>query len=190
MRNDDQRLRKVLIEAELYNEKQDYDSAFELLSSELQEMPDNKDLLYSRALVAEKIDKLDVMEQDLKKIISQNPDDVSALNALGYTLVDRTERYAEAQEYLEKAIQLKPNEAVILDSYGWLQFKLNNYEVAYDYLKRAYSLQKENEIAAHLIEVLWRMGRTKESLKLYKKTIKNSPSDKYLLEVGKKYFNR
>ncbi|MGR9116815.1 MAG: tetratricopeptide repeat protein, partial [Gammaproteobacteria bacterium] len=139
VKTEDQKLRSLLVEAELYNEQKQYSKAFELLSDALEDMPEQKDLLYTRALVAERIDRLDVLELDLKKILAQYPEDVSALNALGYTLADRTQRYLEAQQYLEKAIGLKPDEAVIIDSYGWLQFKLNNLDVALDYLQRAYS---------------------------------------------------
>ena len=189
VKNDDQRLRAVLVEAELYNEQKQYSKAFELLSDALQEMPDQKDLLYTRALVAERIDRLDVLELDLKKILAQHPDDVSALNALGYTLADRTPRYLEAQKYLEKALSLEPDEAVIIDSYGWLQYRLKNLDVALDYLQRAYSLQQENEIAAHLIEVLWGLGRKDEARKLFDQVIKIAPNDEYLLDVQKRILN-
>ncbi|GAB4256047.1 MAG: proteolytic complex protein LbcA [Methylomicrobium sp.] len=185
-RTDDERLRLVLLKAELHNEQKEYFEAFDVLSKALEEMPDQKELLYTRALIAERIDKLDVLEQDLRKILEKYPDDVSALNALGYTLVDRTDRYQEAQVFLEKALSLQPDEAVIIDSYGWLQFKLGNYQKALEYLQRAYSKQQENEIAAHLAEVLWVLGRQEEARKLFEQTIKVSPDDEYLLDFKRR----
>lgn len=185
-KNADQSLRVVLIEAELYNGLKEYAKTFDLLSEAIASSPEQKELLYTRALVAERIDKLDVMEQDLKKILEKTPDDVSALNALGYTLVDRTNRYEEARQYLEKALKLQPDEAVIIDSYGWLLFKMNNLELALEYLQRAYSLQQENEIGAHLAEVLWAMGRKAESKKLFDQLIKSAPDDEYLLDFQKR----
>ena len=189
VKSKDQRLRSLLLEAELYNAQKQYNKAFDLLSNALEEMPGQKDLLYSRALVAERLDRLNVLELDLKKILTEYPDDVGALNALGYTLVDRTERYAEAQKYLEKALSLQPDEAVIIDSYGWLEYKLNHLDKALDYLRRAYSLQHENEIAAHLIEVLWSLGRKEEARKLFEKAIKAAPDDEYLLDIQKRILN-
>ena len=103
--------------------------------------------------------------------------------------MDRTERYAEAQKYLEKALSLQPDEAVIIDSYGWLEYKLNHLDKALDYLRRAYSLQHENEIAAHLIEVLWSLGRKEEARKLFEKAIKAAPDDEYLLDIQKRILN-
>lgn len=185
-RSADERLRALLLEAELLNEQKLYIKSFELLSKAIEEMPDQKELLYTRALVSERIDRLDVLEQDLRKILSQYPDDVSALNALGYTLVDRTDRYQEAQVYLEKALEIQPDEAVIIDSYGWLMFKLGDYEKALEYLQKAYSKQQENEIAAHLAEVLWVLGRQNEARKLFEQAIKNSPEDEYLLDFQRR----
>jgi tetratricopeptide (TPR) repeat protein len=111
------------------------------------------------------------------------------LNALGYTLVDRTRRYDEAQKYLDKALSLEPDEAVIIDSYGWLQYKLNNLDAALEYLQRAYSLQQENEIAGHLLEVLWRLERKDEARELFDRVIKDAPDDEYLLDIQRRIFN-
>lgn len=185
-RSDDEKMRALLLEAELYNEQKLYIKSFDLLSKAIEEMPEQKELLYTRALVSERIDRLDVLEQDLRKILARYPDDVSALNALGYTLADRTDRYEEALIYLEKALELQPDEAVIIDSYGWLQFKLGNYEKALEYLQRAYSKQQENEIAAHLAEVLWMLGRQEEAKKLFNQSIKQSPDDEYLLDFQRR----
>ncbi|MGR9051127.1 MAG: tetratricopeptide repeat protein [Gammaproteobacteria bacterium] len=189
-KNEDQQVRIVLLEAELYNDRKQYEKAFEFLTQALEERPEQKDILYARALVAERLDRLDILELDLKKILEKHPDDFSALNALGYTLADRTQRYPEALEYLEKALSLQPDEAVVIDSYGWLQYKLNNPEKALGFLERAYSMQKENEIAAHLIEVLWALGRSKEAGKLFHKVYEDAPDDEYLLKLKKQFFDK
>lgn len=182
-----QRLRILLVKAEMYNETGEYQQAFELLTDALQSHPDSRDLLYTRALVAERLDRLDVLEGDLLKILDKNPDDAGALNALGYTLVDRTNRYEEAKTYLETALRLQPDEAVIIDSYGWLQYKLGNTEEALQYLQQAYDKQPENEIAAHLAELLWVMGEREKARRLIEKASQKSPDDRYLLEFKKRF---
>ncbi|MDP2904236.1 MAG: tetratricopeptide repeat protein, partial [Methylovulum sp.] len=185
-----QTVRILLLQSELYNQQKQYQKAFDLLTAALVERPDEKDLLYTRALMAERIGKFDLLEADLKKILAKNPDNAEALNALGYTLVDKTDRYAEAERYLKRALELTPGEAVIMDSYGWLQFKLGNLSKALDYLQRAYAKQQENEIAAHLAEVLWMMGRKDEARKLFREAVKNAPEDEYLLDFKKRILDK
>ena len=184
-----QKLRIQLAQAELYNQQKQYVQAFNLLTKALTDSPEQKELLYTRALIAERLGKQDVVEADLKKILVQEPDNVEALNALGYTLLSKPERYAEAEKYLQKALRLQPNEAVIIDSYGWLQFKLGNTEKALEYLQQAYQKQQENEIAAHLAEALWVSGRKDEARELFNKAIKDSPEDEYLLDFQRRILN-
>jgi len=184
-----QKLRLLLLQAELYSQQKQYDKAFNLLTEALVDFPDQKELLYTRALMAERVNKPDIVEADLKKILAIDPDNVEALNALGYTLLNRPERYADAEKYLQKALRLEPNAAVIIDSYGWLQFKLGNTEKALDYLQQAYEKQQENEIAAHLAEVLWALGRKDEAKKLFNEAIKNAPDDEYLLDFQRRILN-
>ncbi len=185
----DQKLRILMGKAELYNQLGKYQEAFDALTSALKDVPDNRDVLYARALIAERLGKLDVLESDLHKILQKKPDDVGALNALGYTLVDKTNRYDEAEKYLDQALKLQPDEAVIIDSYGWLQFKRGNYDQALFYLRKAYEKQPENEIAAHMAEVLWVMGDKKEAKELFDKAYKKSPDDEYLLEFKKRFLS-
>lgn len=184
----DQHLRILMMKAELYNQWGKYQEAYDVLSVALQDAPDNRDVLYARALIAERLGKLDVLETDLLKILAKKPDDVGALNALGYTLTDRTERFDEAEKYLLKAIQLQPDEAVIIDSYGWLQFKRGKYDLALEYLKKAYEKQQENEIAAHIAEVLWTTGKEKEAKAFFELIFKKFPEDEYLLKFKKRFF--
>jgi tetratricopeptide (TPR) repeat protein len=184
-----ERLDILLLRAEIYNEQKDYQKAFDLLTDALKSNPDHRDLLYSRALIAEKLDKLSVLEEDLKKILQKHPDDASTLNALGYTLVDRTERYQEAETYLEQAIKLKPDEAVIIDSIGWLRYKQGNTSEALKHLRIAYEKQPEGEVAAHLAEVLWVMGKRNEAEQVFDEAIKKSPDDEYLLRFRQQFLD-
>ncbi len=179
-----------LLKAEFYNDQKKYQKAFEVLSDVLKDSPEHRDLLYTRALIAEKLNKLTIVEEDLKKIISLDPNDASALNALGYTLVDRTDRYEEAEKYLLQAIKIQPEEAVIIDSLGWLQFKLGNTEEALNYLRDAYKKQPESEIAAHLAEVLWVQGKKTEAIEIYQRALKKSPDDEYLLKFKQRFLDQ
>ena len=181
-----QKLRLLLVQAELYSQQKQYEKAFNLLTEALVDFPDQKELLYTRALMAERVNKPDIAEADLKKILAMDPDNVEALNALGYTLLNKPDRYADAEKYLQHALSLEPDAAVIIDSYGWLQFKLGNNEKALDYLQQAYEKQPENEIAAHLAEVLWVLGRKDEARKLFNKAIKDAPDDEYLLDFQRR----
>ncbi|MFI3156492.1 MAG: tetratricopeptide repeat protein [Methylococcaceae bacterium] len=181
-----QKLRIILMRAGLFGQQEQYEKAFKLLTDALADQPDQRDLLYTRALMAERIKKPDVLEADLKKILAQYPDDAEALNALGYSLLDNAGRYAEAEKYLQHALKLQPNEAVIMDSFGWLQFKLGKLEQALDYLERAYAKQPESEIAAHLSEVLWVLGRKDEAKKIFNKAMKKASDDEYLLDFQKR----
>ena len=184
-----QKLRLLLVQAELYNQQKQYENAFNLLTKALAEFPDQKELLYTRALMAERVNKPDVVEADLKKILATDPDNIEALNALGYTLLSKFNRYTEAEKYLQHALKLAPDEAVIIDSYGWLQFKLGNNEKALSYLQKAYEKQQEQEIAAHLAEVLWVLGRKDEAKKLFNKALKDAPNDEYLLDFQRRILN-
>ncbi|MDI1230602.1 MAG: tetratricopeptide repeat protein [Methylobacter sp.] len=181
-----QKLRIILMQAGLFSQQKQYEKAFGLLSGALASQPDQRDLLYTRALMAERINKLDILETDLKKILVKYPDDAEALNALGYSLLANTGRYVEAEKYLLHALKLQPDEAVILDSFGWLQFKLGKLEQAKSYLERAYAKQQESEIAAHLAEVLWRLDRKEAARKIFNEAIKKAPEDEYLLEFQKR----
>jgi len=182
-----QRLNIVLLHVEIFSEQKKYQQAFDLLTKSLLDFPAHRDLLYSRALIAEKIDLLYVLEADLKDILQAHPEDVSVLNALGYTLVDRTERYEEAEVYLQQALDLKPNEAVIIDSMGWLKFKQGKSSEALVLLREAYAKQAENEIAAHLAEVLWFVGNKDEARAVFGGALKRSPEDEYLLKFQQRF---
>lgn len=182
-----QKIRVTLIQAEIYSQQKQYDKAYNYLTEALNVSPDQEELLYSRALMADRMNKIDLMEADLRKILAKSPDNVEALNALGYGLSEKTTRYQEAEGYLIHALRLKPDEAVILDSYGWLKYKMGDLPVALDYLQRAYDKQAEPEIAAHLAEVMMRLGKKDDARKIYDKAIADHPDDSYLLDFNSKF---
>lgn len=181
-------VRLTLIQAELFSQQKNYEKSFEILSKALAENLNQKEYLYARALIAEHLGKLDVVEGDLNKILAIEPDNVETLNALGYSLLNNPSRYVDAEKFLKKALILSPNEAVIIDSYGWLQFKLGNFSGALNYLQQAYDKQKEPEIAAHLAEVMWASGKRDEAEKLVSRLIRENPADEYLKDVEKRIF--
>ncbi|MBT3811300.1 MAG: tetratricopeptide repeat protein [Gammaproteobacteria bacterium] len=173
----------ALLEAEVYAQQDLDQQGFDVLTSALVNAPNNNKILYARALIAEKLGKLQILEDDLKYILEKDPDDANTLNALGYTLVDKTTRYDEAQIYLDKALAIKPHEPIIMDSYGWLLFKQGRLEEARKYLQRAYDLEPRAEIAGHLIEVLFALQQDKQAKELLGKALAKDPGDTYLLEL-------
>ena len=134
-------------------------AALEVYNDALDEFPKDSGLLYARAMLQVKLDLIPEVEKDLRKILAREPDNADALNALGYTLADRTERYDEAYELIKRAYALKPNDHYIMDSMGWILFRLGRYEEAVAHLRNAMSIREDAEIAAHLGEVLWVLAR-------------------------------
>ena len=172
-----------IAEADLLRQEKHDQQAFDILTTALQENTDNADLLYARALAAEKLDKLDILESDLRKIIAAEPDNGHALNALGYTLADRTDRYEEALGYLEKAIALLPDDAAVLDSMGWVKYRLGEHAQALQYLRRARKLNDDPEIVSHLSEVLWVIGEREEARRLWREAFEKAPDSEHLLRI-------
>ena len=181
--NESQNVRLIQAQAELLSESKVATAAFEVLSDGLKRYPDSADLLYDRAMAAEKLDKLEVVEADLRRVIALRPDDAQAYNALGYTLADRTKRLAEALTLLDKALSLAPEDPFILDSVGWAQYRSGNLARAQEYLERAYKLRPDPEIAAHLGEVLWARGQRDEAGKLWQTSLQTHPQNEVLLET-------
>lgn len=180
-------LRLYLLEAELLSKNKDYEAAFDVLSEGLEELPGQSELLYSRALIAEQLDRFDVLEADLRAVLEKNPDDPNALNALGYTLADRGERLDEARKYLDRAMELKPGDPAIMDSYGWLQYRLGNNDEALVYLRKAYELVADPEIGAHFGEVLWESGKRQEAKRVWKEALKKDPDQEAVKRVRARY---
>ena len=185
--NDRERVQLALTEEQMLREAKQYRQALDVMNAAIKAVPGDKDLLYARALVAEKLDMFDVTEHDLRAILKQDPKNVNALNALGYTLTDRTTRYKEALELLQQAMALKPNDAYIMDSMGWLQYRLGNNAEAVKYLKQALEIRNDAEIAAHLGEVLWVMGKHNEAESVWSRALRETPDNEALNNVIKKY---
>ncbi len=182
-----QAVRFTLVRVELLTESTQYEKAMDVLNSALDKNPSQPQLLYSRSLVADRLGRLDILEADLSLLLEMDPENVNALNALGYTLVDKTQRLQEAEKYLEQALKLRPDDPVIIDSYGWLQFKLGNYDQAVVFLRRAFDEHPDPEIAAHLGEVLWASGRNKEAMNIWYKALLADPESEYLQGVKSRF---
>lgn len=176
----------ILLEAELCVKKNQKREAFEVYQQGLDQWPGVPRLLYARAMLAIELDDFATGERDLRQIIDGDPDNAEALNALGYTLADRNERVAEARLMIEKAMSLKPGEPAILDSYGWVKFRLGLYDEAITELRRAYALQPDAEIAAHLGEVLWVKGEHAEARRVWDEGRKKDAQNKVLLDTMKR----
>jgi tetratricopeptide (TPR) repeat protein len=157
--------------------------AFDLLDEGLKANPDNQDLMYDLAMVAEKLDRLEVAEKNLRRLIELAPDSAHALNALGYTLVDRTDRVREGLALIERAIKLAPNDPFILDSLGWAHFRLGNLDESEKALRRALAERQDPEIAAHLGEVLWTRGQRDEARQVWQMQLKDTPENPLILET-------
>jgi tetratricopeptide (TPR) repeat protein len=185
--NDVQGIQLVQAEADLLREAKNHDAVFALLDGAVKANPDNPDLLYDRAMAAEKVGKLEVVEADLRKVIKLKPDYAHAYNALGYTLAEKTNRLKEASELLEKALSLAPEDAFILDSMGWLHYRKGNLDKARDFLERAWRIRQDPEIAAHLGEVLWVRGDRDGAAKLWDNALQKHPQNDALLEILKKF---
>ncbi|TJZ70071.1 tetratricopeptide repeat protein [Chitiniphilus eburneus] len=182
----EKQVEKAQIEAQLWREMRNYPRAYTTLSEALKRHPDNTDLLYDRSLVSDLNGNLPAAEADLRRYLELKPDSATGLNALGYTLVNRTDRVDEAAGYIERAIALEPDNAVILDSLGWLRFKQGRLNEAQEALARAHKLMDDPEIAAHLAEALWQLGRKGEAREIYRAALAKTPDNEVLQETGKR----
>ncbi len=186
-RNEQQTVRVAMVEAEIRAEKESLEAAMRTYDRVLGQYPDNADLLYGRAMLAEKMGRLDLLERDLRAILDEDPTHVQALNALGYTLADRTDRYEEAYDYIKRALKQRPDDYYILDSMGWVLYRLGRLDEALEYLRRAAALSDDVEVAAHLGEVLWVAGRQEEAREVWDNALEHTPDDQRLLEVIKRF---
>ncbi len=178
--NDDDRVRLLIAEAQLLRDAGQLADAMHLIEDALERYPDNTDLLYEHAMLAEKNKQPDVMEQSLRQIIKIAPNNPHPYNALGYSLADRNERLPEAYDLIKKALELAPEDPYIMDSMGWVEFRLGRFEKAEEILRRAFALKPDAEIAAHLGEVLWTKGREQEAKKLWRSATSKDPKNETL----------
>ncbi len=180
-------VRIYITKGELMRSARRYPEAMEVFNTALEIVPGNSDLLYARALAAEKLGRIDQLEEDIRTILITEPDNAHALNALGFTLADQTDRYEEAYGYLKRAIEIMPDDAAIIDSWGWVHYRLGQYDEALRLLRKALSRLDDPEIAAHLGEVLWVTGKRDEAREVWQRALQKAPDDPLLLEVMQRF---
>ena len=176
-----------LIEGQLLSRVDAEDALFEHLDEAIEAQAGDIPLLYFRAMSGQKYDRLDILERDLKQVLTLDPGNADAMNALGYTLADQTDRYDEAYVLIEKALRLKPEEPAFIDSMGWVLYRLNRYEEAIDYLEQAFERFPNDEVAAHLGEVLWQSGKTRRAKRVWKEALSETPDSTFLQSVVKRF---
>ena len=181
-----QRTQLILAEAGLLRESGAYQEAFDFLGQAVASTPDAPDLLYDHAMAAEKVNRLDILETNLRRVIELQPKHAHAYNALGYTLADRNQRLPEARALIETAHKLAPADPFILDSLGWVLHRMGQNQEAVGHLQRAFDLRPDAEIAAHLGEVLWALGREAEARKLWAEALRNHPGNEVLQSTVKR----
>ncbi len=177
----------IKLEAEIHLDAKNYDKALAVYTRGLESQPDNLDLLYMQGMLAEQADQLLLSEQSFRKVLEKDPKNIDAINALGYTLADRTDRYDEAYALIKQAYDLKPDAYYILDSMGWVLYRQGKYTEALEYLQKALDAKFDPEIAAHLGEVLWASGDKAAAQALWEKALKSFPNDEHLQQVMQKF---
>ena len=175
-----------LLEAEILTRHKRDEQTVAVYDRGLKALPDDTRLLYARALLNDDLDHVDAAVRDLRRLLELKPNDADALNALGYTLADRTDKKDEALTLIQKALLLKPGEPAIIDSLGWAQYRLGNLDEALRQLKVAFQKQPDAEIAAHFGEVLWAAGQKDEARKVWEQGRKKDANNKVLLDTIKR----
>jgi predicted Zn-dependent protease len=178
--NADEQRSRVMAEVQLLREHRQWQIAFDLLAAN---SGGNTDLIYEQAMLAEKLNQLEEMEKLLRQVIAQNPSYYNAYNALGFSLADRNMRLPEAKQLIVKALTFAPDDPFIIDSLGWVEFRMGNLGAALSYLQKAYKDRADAEIAAHLGEVLWKMKRQDEAVKVWREGLNTAPNNETLQET-------
>ena len=171
----------------LYNDNQ-YQQAINLMLSEEEKYNDSAEFYFDFGLLYEKNKDFESMEKHLKKAISLKPDYAIAYNALGYSYADRNIKLDDAKKYIEIALSIDPQNHYILDSMGWVYFRLGNYDIAYEFITKAYAIQEDPEIAAHLGEVLWKQGKQNEAISIWQSSLEKFPENLILIETKNRLF--
>lgn len=185
--NQEEYVRWVLTQEQVYRNSKQLDEAKTVLDSAVERYPENTELLYARGLLAAQLNLLEVHEEDMRKLLVKDPQNAHALNALGYTLADSTDRYEEAHNLIEQALSIRPEDPFILDSMGWVQYRLGNHTDAIEYLERALTKREDAEIAAHLGEVLWVHGEQERAREIWRSALEQNPENDVLLNTLKKF---
>ena len=182
-----QSVQLLVAESQLLREANLHREAFNLLGQALQKSPDQPDLLYDHALTAEKLDRFDVLEASLNKLIQLKPDHAHAYNALGYSFAERNIRLPEAKKLIEKALEISPQDFFIIDSLGWVLYRMGDLNGAAVQLQRAWDGRPDGEIGAHLGEVLWVLGKRDEARRIWQEAFKSSPENDTLQKTLKRF---
>jgi Flp pilus assembly protein TadD len=182
----EQRIQLLIAEAQLLREANQHREAFELLGKALEAQPEQPELLYDHALTAEKLERFEVLEGSLRKLIQLKPDHAHAHNALGYSFAERNLRLPEARKLIERALELSPEDYYIVDSLGWVLYRMGDLPGAAAQLRRAYLGRPDGEIGAHLGEVLWVMGERVEAERIWQDALKNHPENETLHKTVKR----
>jgi Flp pilus assembly protein TadD len=181
------RSRSYQAEAQILQESGNADLAFQVLNDGLESLPDDIALRYARALMAVGLGELELAESDLRWIISIQPDNAAALNALGYTLADLTERFDEAEELILQAYELQPEDASIIDSMGWISYRLGRLVEAEAYMREAWEIMRNAEVAAHLGEVLWVRGQKDEARSTWQLGLQLESDNEILIDTMRRF---
>jgi Flp pilus assembly protein TadD len=174
---------KLLAEGQVFREAKRWQEAYEVARTAAQRWPNDVELIYEQAMMAEKIQRLPEMEQLLRRVIELQPDHQHAYNALGYSLADRGLRLNEARDLIRKALEFAPGDPFITDSLGWVEYRLGNVPEALKLLRQAYAARPDTEIAAHLGEVLWVNGQREEARRVFKEGRARDASNEVLREA-------
>jgi tetratricopeptide (TPR) repeat protein len=188
--NPGEQVQLIVAEAQLLREANRPRDAYDMLGQALQKDPDQPELLYDFALTAEKLERFDVLESNLRKLIQVRPDHAHAYNALGYSFAERNLRLPEAKKLIERALELAPEDYYIVDSLGWVLYRQGDLKGAAAQLRRAYGARPDAEIGAHLGEVLWVMGERTEADRVWKESLDVSPENETLLKTIKRLKRR
>lgn len=175
----------IVLEGDVLTREKQYVEARKLLDSAITEAPEEESLRYSRAMLAEQQDDLTLFESDMRSVLTKHPQNPVALNALGYTLADKTDRLTEAYTYITQAIKLSPNDPAIIDSMGWIEYRLGHAAAAEKWLRQAWSLIHDDEIGAHLGEVLWVRGDHSGAKAIWSEALKQAPASQHVEKARK-----
>ncbi len=186
-KNANKKLELQLLEGQLLRSTGQFEQSYQVLSKASKYHPESIELLYSKALSADRLSKHHEFETDLKKILKKHPNNAQALNALGYYLVSKTQRFEEAEKLVYKAFKINPNDPAIIDTIGWLHFKQGEIEKAEKWLSKANALVFDPEISAHMGEIYWVLGKKEKAKAVWKKAIEHFPTDLELIETIKRF---
>jgi len=176
-----------ILEGNILEQDGQYEEAMKIYAAGLERDAEDRDLIFAQAILADKMGQFDLLEKNLLHILEKEPDDVNALNALGFSMSNHTTRYSEAYAYLQRALELRPHSGPILDSVGWVLYRLGRLDEALDYLRRSLEIIQDQEVYAHLGEVLWMRGEHDAARDVWQQALERVPGDKFILDIMKRF---